>query len=199
MSIPSSMNIPSEPWLSHIRLPDGRALAADIGANRGEWSRALSLKFQKVVAVEPDERAYSHIGEIPRVEIAKYAVAEKTGTATLYMRPMPDQNSLLESHPIGAAAGADAPVTDQLLVTVVSMDDLFPEGADFVKMDIEGGEVAALRGCKTVDNWQRTTFLVECHDTFAEVSKELQRLGKTVERIPHPSPGHPGHCWAVGT
>jgi len=196
------MIVSSEPWLSEAvtkALPTSRALAVDIGANRGEWSGALSLEFQKVVAVEPDERAYSHIGEIPRVEIAKCAVAEKTGAATLYMRPMPDQNSLLESHPVGAGGGVEAPVVDRQDVLVISMDDLFPDGADFVKMDIEGGEAAALRGCLKLDNWSRTAFVVECHDTFAEVSHELQRLGKTVERIPHPSPGHPGHCWAVGT
>jgi len=193
------MIVSSEPWLSNVPLPPSRALAVDIGANRGEWSRALSSEFQKVVAVEPDERAYSQIGEIPRVEVAPYAVGEKTGVATLFKRPSPDQNSLLESHPIGAAGGAEAPVVGTQEVAVVSMDDLLPEGADFVKMDIEGGEVASLRGCLKLDNWARTIFVVECHDTFAEVSRELQRLGKSVERIPHPLPSHPGHCWAVGT
>jgi hypothetical protein len=78
------------------------------------------------------------------------------------------------------------------------MDDLFPDGVDFVKMDIEGGEVAALRGCKKAESWARTAFVVECHDTFAEVREELERLGKSVERIPHPNQyAHPGHCWAV--
>jgi hypothetical protein len=42
-------------------------------------------------------------------------------------------------------------------------------------------------------------FLVECHDTFDAVAVELQRLGKSVRRLPHPFPGHPGHCWAIGT
>ena len=192
------MIVPCEPWLSNIPLPESRGLAADVGANRGDWSRELAKEFRKVVAVEPDERAYVHIGEISGVELAPYAVGEKTGKATLFMRPMPDQNSLLESHPIGAGGGSDAPVVGTWNVLVVSMDDLFPEGADFVKMDIEGGEVAALRGCLKVENWSRAIFIVECHDTFAEVSHELLRLGKNVERIPHPLLSHPGHCWAVG-
>lgn len=196
------MDIQSEGWLSEIVtkvLPESRSLAADIGANRGDWSRSLSNEFQSVIAVEPDERAYSAIGEIQRVTIAPYAVGETTGTATFYLRPSPEQNSLLESHPIGAGGGREAPVVGSSPVLVVSMDDLFPDGTDFVKMDIEGGEVAALRGCLKKDNWKRTVFVVECHDSFAEVSNELQRLGKSVERIPHPLPGgHPGHCWAIG-
>lgn len=195
------MNIPSEGWLSEIvtrSLPKSRALAADVGANRGEWSQALAEEFQSVIAVEPDERANASIVETPRVAVAPYAVAEKTGTADFYLRPSPDQNSLLEQHPIGAGGGAEAPVVESVTVAVVSMDDLFPEGCDFVKMDIEGGEVAALRGCLKTENWSRTVFVVECHDTFAEVASELQRLGKSVERVPHPFPGHHGHCWAVG-
>lgn len=196
------MHVQSESWLSEsvsAAMPASRALAADIGANRGDWSRSLANEFQSVIAVEPDERAYSLIGEIPRVSVAPYAVGEKTGTASFYLRPSPDQNSLLEDHPVGGGGQSEAPVFESSTVLVVSMDDLFPEGADFVKMDIEGGEVGALRGCLKTDNWKRTSFVVECHDTFAEVSYELQRLGKSVERIPHPLPGaHPGHCWAIG-
>lgn len=196
------MKVPCESWLSDSvakAMPAARALAADIGANRGDWSRSLANEFQSVIAVEPDERAYSQIGEIPRVTIAPYAVGERTGKGVIHLRPSPDQNSLLEEHPVGAGGQSDAPIVESATVLVVSMDDLFPEGADFVKMDIEGGEVAALRGCLNTEIWSRTSFVVECHDTFAEVSSELQRLGKSVERIPHPLPGaHPGHCWAIG-
>jgi hypothetical protein len=31
------------------------------------------------------------------------------------------------------------------------------------------------------------------------VVKELMRLGKDVERVPHPhADAHPDHCWAIG-
>jgi hypothetical protein len=74
---------------------------------------------------------------------------------------------------------------------------LFPEGADFIKIDTEGFEVNVLRGCQT--NWGRTFFIVECHDNYDQVHNELQRLGKSIKKINHPIPGaHPGHCWALG-
>lgn len=194
------MNIPSEHWLSEVAtfiLPKSRKLAVDVGANRGEWSQALAGEFDEVAAVEPDGRARVSIPDDPKINVLPVAIGEQTGDGTLYLRPSPDQNSLLDSHPIGAGGGTPAPVVDELEVEVFSMDDLFPEGADFVKMDIEGGEVAALRGCRNNDIWSRTSFLVECHDTFADVSAELHRLGKLVVRIPHPFPGHHGHCWAA--
>lgn len=194
------MNIPSEQWLSEtvtLILPQSRKLAVDVGANRGEWSQALAAEFDEVAAVEPDGRARVAIADNPKVNVLPAAIGETTGDGVLYLRPSPDQNSLLETHPIGGSGGAPAPAVDELEVEVFSMDDLFPEGADFVKMDIEGGEVAALRGCKDKTIWARTSFIVECHDTFSEVATELQRLGKLVVRIPHPFPGHPGHCWAA--
>lgn len=194
------MKIP-EYWLAEAvndSLPEIRGIAADIGANVGDWSRALAEEFTSVVAVEPDVRAYSQIGEIKGVTLKTVAVGEIAGEAELYLRESTGQNSLLEQHPIGGEGGRPVPHIAVETVEVTTLDDLLPDGADFVKIDIEGGEVAALRGCQDLDKWEDSVFLVECHDTFAEVSRELERIGKSVTRLPHPFPGHPGHCWAIG-
>jgi FkbM family methyltransferase len=150
-----------------------------------------------VIAVEPDERAYSSI-QGNNVTLVKAVVAEESGVAEFFLRESPDQNSLLEEHPVGGGGGSPAPAIAPQDIEAISMDDMLPQGADFVKMDIEGGEVSALRGCRDVSRWADTVFLVECHDTFAEVTKELERLGKEVEHIKHPFPAHSGHCWALG-
>jgi len=175
-----------------------RKLAVDIGANIGTWTVPLSGRFESVVAFEPDSRASSRIPVISNVAVINAAVAGSERTATLYMRPSPEQTSLLEDHPIGAGGGSPAPVVGEVQVSCVTLDQVFPDGADFVKMDIEGGEVDALRGCVDAARWSRTFFVVECHDTFDEVLPELARLGKSVTRIAHPLNSHPGHCWAIG-
>lgn len=192
-----------EHWLEDaVRLGiDGlqsRLLAVDVGANVGTWTHPLSLAFESVVAFEPDMRASSRIRRCPNVLVVNAAVAESDGTATLFMRPSPEQTSLLRDHPIGAGGGAPAPIHAEVPISCVSLDSAIPGGADFVKMDIEGGEVAALRGCADPERWSRTFFVVECHDSFDAVSAELVRLGKSVTKIPHPySSAHPGHCWAI--
>ena len=175
------------------------SIAVDVGANVGDWSRALSEMFDDVIAIEPDERASEHIDTTTNVRLVRAAASSKNGISTLYMRPSAEQNSLLVQHPIGAGGCSLAPVIIEREVATVSLDGVCPRGADFVKIDTEGNEVDILSGCVSQSNWKRTMFVVECHDTYDCVAIELTRLGKSVVRVPHPVSGaHPGHCWAIG-
>lgn len=170
-----------------------REIAVDVGANIGVWTEELAGLFKNVIAVEPDERAFPQIKPLSNVDLHTAVAGDTDGKATLYMRPMATQNSTLEAHPINGD-----PVISRKIVDSVTLDTLCQEGADFVKIDVEGAEAAVLRGCSTDGRWDRTFFLVECHDTFTDVEAELVRLKKKVEKIPHPSEGaHHGHCWAA--
>jgi len=192
-----------EHWLADalvegIRGIPGRDLAIDVGANRGDWSREFAKIFHRVVAYEPDHRASIEIPVRDNIELRSEAVGESPGVATFYLRPNPGQNSLLSEHPIGGDSQSPAPVIEAFESKIISLDSAFPDGADVVKMDIEGGEVAALRGC-TGEAWRKTLFVVECHDTRQLVADELWRLGKRLTLIRHPSPNaHPEHCWIIG-
>jgi FkbM family methyltransferase len=177
-----------------------RGIAIDIGANVGMWARPLASVFSQVIAVEADDRAYLELcRDLPaNVRAIHGAVCNYAGEVTIYKRPSSEQTSLLAAHPIGAINCADAPVQDLAVVAAYTLDGLCHGGADFVKIDIEGAEVVVLSAASP-ELWQRTTFVVECHDTFDAVHDELVRLGKTVERVPHPcADAHPGHCWAIG-
>ena len=179
-----------------------RKLALDIGANKGDWTQEMSWAFDKVIAVEPDERnpLGATVASLGNVEIVWAAAWKSDGVVPLYARSSPDQNSLLETHPIGAGACSPAPVVEQRLVPCRTLDSIAPGGADMVKIDVEGVEADILSACSREGNWSRTLFVVECHNTFDAVDAELRSLGKTVTRVPHPSPtAHPGHCWAIGT
>lgn len=190
----------TQPVTDGIARLKNRDLAVDVGANVGTWTGPLAEIFDNVLAVEPDERASQSIPRLANVQILDAAISDETGQADFFFRATTGHNSLLEEHPIGGEGCAPVPVLDRKTVDCFSLDDLFEDGADFLKMDIEGGEVSALRGCVDKARWSRTFFVVECHDTFAEVAVELERIGKKVTRIPHPLAGacHPGHCWAIG-
>lgn len=195
-----------ETWLTgFIGLSSAKKLAVDIGANCGDWTRLLSTAgFERVIAVEPDSRASSHIKEGDGIEIVHAAASslesESAGEVTLFLRPSPDQNSLLESHPIGGAGGSECPHTGTVSVPCVSLKTLCPAGADFVKIDVEGAEERVISSCQDDGTWDRCVFLVECHDTLSAVVSQLNRLRKKVTVVEHPFKGHahPGHCWAVG-
>ena len=190
-----------ETWLTDavgnaIGSLQSRKLAIDVGANKGDWSAELSPLFERVIAVEPDRR--NPVESKGNVFVVWGAAWKESGTVTLYKRPSPDQNSLLEQHPIGAGACEPAPVVEQQAVDCCTLNDIAKDGADFVKIDVEGAEPEILSACER-GVWDRTVFVVECHDTFDSVCGHLVRLGKMVTRIPHPSPtAHRGHCWAVG-
>lgn len=177
------------------RLQD-KALAVDVGANVGTWTKPLSELFVHVLAFEPDERNFSVFEPSENVTVVKAAVSDFTGETPFFVRASAEHNSITPEHPIG---GGDVALIEELQVPCLTLDDACEDGADLVKIDIEGGEVLALRGCLDVGRWSRTVFIVECHDTYDGVYEELVRLGKAVTKIPHPFPGaHPSHCWALG-
>ena len=175
-----------------------RDVAVDVGANTGTWTKPLSSVFERVYAFEPDTRASSLIEPAHNVEVIVAAVADSNSERTFYLREKHGHNSLLEHHPIGGESMCDVPAISEMIVPCVSLEDFLPQGADFVKIDTEGGELLALAGCRSSDAWGRTFFIVECHDTFDGVEAELKRLGKAVTHVPHPLDAHPGHCWAIG-
>lgn len=177
------------------RLQD-RKIAIDVGANAGSWTVPLSESFEAVIAAEPDERVSFDVPE--NAALLRVIVCGHTGEQVMHFRETTGHNSILENHPIGGDGGADVPPIASQVLPCVTLDDLSSEGADFVKIDVEGGECEVLSGCRDTERWRRTVFLVECHDTFDDVLRELTRLGKTASMIPHPFPAHPGHCWAIG-
>jgi FkbM family methyltransferase len=188
----------TEPVMSGINRLASKSLAVDVGANVGTWAVPLCQMFDEVVAFEPDERNYSQIPTIDNLTIVKAAASDVTGECPLFIRSSSGHNSILEVHPIGGEGMAPVPVVEEKTIQCFSLDDACCNGADFVKIDIEGGEVLALQGIVDVLKWTRTLFVVECHDTFYDVERELSRIGKRVTRIPHPLMSHPGHCWAIG-
>jgi FkbM family methyltransferase len=188
----------TQPLMEAIGRLQDKTLAVDVGANTGTWTKPLSELFDHVLAFEPDERNFSVLEPSENVTAVKAAVTDFTGETEFFIRTSSGHNSILPEHPIGGEGMKPVPVIEELQVPCITLDDACEDGADLVKIDIEGGEVLALSGCLDAGRWSRTVFIVECHDNYADVESELVRLGKKVSKIPHPLVAHPGHCWALG-
>lgn len=194
-----------ETWLEEFRrLAVTRGpcrTAVDIGANVGDWSVWMASHFDRVLAIEPDPRAFATLleRELPEnVVAANMAVSSHSGTAALHMRQSPLQSSLLIEHPVGIAGQPDPPVVKTVEVPAFRLDEILEmnEGVDFVKMDIEGAESAVLEAACD-KRWRDTRWLIEVHNTSEAVGRFLERIGfENLRMMRHPFPGaHPGHFW----
>jgi FkbM family methyltransferase len=154
----------------------------DVGANVG-FTAVLAARLVgpegQVVCFEPVPENARRIEENARlndfrqVVVRQEALGGETGQARFLLSARPTWGKLQLS-----GRSPDQP-SGETVVAVRRLDDLIdslPPPA-FIKMDIEGAEVDALRGARSMLERHRPVVLVELHGTNAEVDDLLTGLG----------------------
>jgi FkbM family methyltransferase len=181
-------------WEGFIRVGKND-IAFDIGANDGTWTTTLQHWYTKVVSVEPDQRCLPPRGHV----YDRRAVAAAEGEVEMYLRECSLQNSTSAFHAVGSN-GLPVHVVEKRNVPATTLDFLAQKYGepDFIKIDIEGGEIDALKGA-TMPCFRRCRWIIELHDTRLEVCQGLSRLGyERVTIMPHPDKeAGKGHEWAL--
>lgn len=156
-----------EPELRMVpALCDRDRLMLDVGANRGMYA-AAALRFSKgVVAFEPQP----HLAALMRkclpnaVEVVECAVSDKTGVATLFV-PL-DPRGHAEARIVGGSEGSQrneqAGVPRQ--VPIVSLDETVDRPVGLIKIDVEGHEIAVLRGADGIIGRFRPNVIIELEE-----------------------------------
>jgi len=155
----------------------------DIGANAGFYTllaAELTGPSGFVFAFEPQPRnlhylrAHLRLNRVENASVLDLAVADAPGTARFSTS--------------GSATGALSELGD-LVVRQTSLDSLVESQAvrppDLIKMDIEGGELAAIRGARDVLTRYRPIIMLATHGTRVhdECIDELRELGYGVQSI----------------
>jgi FkbM family methyltransferase len=132
----------------------------DIGANYGWYARLVGnlAPTAKVVAVEANPNLVPHLmRNAPHARVLHAAVTDLPGELTFHISP----NSVLSS----AQRAVGVPVT----VTATTLDDITvgDAGVDFVKCDVEGGEMTVLRGSRRLRSREKPpVWLLEANESF---------------------------------
>jgi FkbM family methyltransferase len=174
------------------------AVAYDLGANIGYTALLLARAVGpsgQVFAFEPltgNVKRLRHAVTLnaldPRITVVPIAVGGHSGPAAFRVHASGGMGRLEEG------AGRQDGFVAATSVDVVTLDDfVFREGhaaPEAVKMDLEGGEGAALQGMSRLLRQQRPCLLIELHgaQAAAAVRGELRAAGYRLHRM---QPGYP--------
>jgi FkbM family methyltransferase len=180
-------------WLGSYEIDKRRAFEAtvtegstvfDVGAHVGFYSLLASElvgSAGKVVAFEPFPRNLGYLREhlrlnaVRNVEIVEAAVTERSGTARFAAGKTDTMGHLAES--------------GELRVGTIALDEVVGSGGlpapDFLKIDVEGGELLALRGARRLLETRGPTIFLATHGSVVheDCCRFLSSLGYSLRSI----------------
>lgn len=129
----------------------------DVGANVGEYTQMVVEEAEKtevqyhVYSFEPSQKAFTELEKKftsnPQVSLSRFGIGKEQAEVMLYADAAGSGLGSLYSRDL---AFYDITITPQAVVSVITLDQFCAEQAityiDFLKLDIEGSEYAALQG-----------------------------------------------------
>ncbi len=161
---------------------------ADVGGNIGYLTVIFSALVGPTGRVEvfepsPDNLKYlcRNVASRANVEVFDCALSESVGQASFFVENLTGQNSSLVNDyaPLGrnAATSGISPRVREITVPTDTLDNRYAEAdrLDFLKLDVEGGEVFVLRGATDVLRRLRPIVFLEIsldHDEILDLLKQ---------------------------
>ena len=166
-------------------MPRG-GVALDVGAWLGPWSRKMRRYADRVVAVEAHPDLADRLRRsVPGVTVVHGAASDTPGSLTL---AVPPAGPMLG---VSSVAGSPEAGSHEVVVPAVVIDDLELTDVRFIKMDIEGHELVALRGAEATVRRDRPYILVELEERLQPVAPVVELLGSWG----YTGYVRPGHRW----
>ncbi len=159
-----------DPYIRLIAsLADPKRLAVDVGAHLGDYTFFMRRNASGCVAFECNPVLTAHLRRLfgRSVDIRPDAVSDQAGTAELRI-PL-DEATGLGRATIEASNPLAAEFTGFKLVTVqtVRLDEAVRQPVGLIKIDVEGHELAVLRGAMRILERDRPNLIVELEERHA--------------------------------
>lgn len=158
----------------------------DAGANHGDFTKRLRALNPAIEATcfEPAPRLAAHIrGKMPEVTVVEAALGKEVGSATFSLYG--DQSPL---NSLYARTARPLTATETITVPVTTLDqyahDTAIEHIDFVKVDVEGAELAVLFGARQLLERRAIRFLqFEYGDTWIDARAFLKEAYEYLDAV----------------
>lgn len=186
----------------------------DVGANRGDVTALYRQGFPEaeIFAFEPFPQSLEIFkgkhGKDNKIHAFQLALAAEEGEKILYVNHNVDTNSLLLSRDTGLSSDKQVKNVSELPVKTVTLDVFCRDKGigyiDILKMDIQGGEWAALQGASgLLQNgkigliYSEVYFIEQYKDQplFHDISKLLHSYGYGLQDIYSPIYGKDNIAW----
>lgn len=165
-----------EPELARLGdlCPHGCGTAVDVGGWYGPWTRRLADRARHVVTVEPVPHLARLLTTVApgNVRVVRAAASDRAGPALLWLPPgdLGDRGvSSLVRRDIHARA---------LDVPCLTLDSLDLRDVGFIKIDVDGGELAVLRGASDLLARDRPALFIELEARIQPVDAVVSHLAE---------------------
>ncbi|MHA7648546.1 FkbM family methyltransferase [Mycobacterium sp. ML4] len=166
-------------------LCDPDRISLDIGADVGEFAIAMLRSSRSVIAFEPRPAQardlalmFTAVGAPVRIEAV--ALSDQPGLSAMrVVQSDPGRSTIDQENVLDTAVGGPVSTID---VPVKRLDDLRLDNVGMVKIDVEGHELAVLRGAAETLRRNRPRIVVEAEerhhpDAVADITALLSGLG----------------------
>jgi FkbM family methyltransferase len=146
------------------------SLIVDVGASLGQYTRAMcqAVSNSELRAIEADPIRVEQLerncqewaqDSTNKIAVLHLALTDHTGNVPYFVTNS-DVSGGLTPHE------TPRPVEwEEITIPSSTLDELFPKRSpDFIKIDVEGAELAVLKGAKRILAQGETIFLIELHD-----------------------------------
>ncbi len=149
-----------------------RRVAVDVGAHKGVWTEKMALSFGKVHCFEPNVDLFDRlfhwvVNSFDNVVVSSRAILDRNSHGSLCF-PVNSTNKTRGFYVVDDGFGD---------IRINRLDSFGIEGCGLLKVDIEGGELLALRGAENLLCEQGPVVVVE----YKEITSA--RFGWTEEEL----------------
>jgi FkbM family methyltransferase len=143
-------------------LCDDSSVSVDIGANLGVYSYLMRQHSKSVIAFEPNPFYANMVRRaLKDIRVIEAAVSDHEGTSVLRV-PLTQMTAGMGT--IEQENTLDRVPFQEIKISIVTIDSLKLANAGFIKIDVEGHELAALRGAIATIEGSRPNFLIEAEE-----------------------------------